>query len=89
MSDEPSLIIDSITGEIESLSPVKGHRYRCRLDTADDVRRELAKLYRETRSGLIEPQDSTKMGWLLGEVRKAIETTTIEARLSALEQENG
>jgi hypothetical protein len=89
MNDEPNLIIDGATGEVESLAPVKGQRYRCKLDTADDVRRELAKLYRETRSGLIEPADSTKMGWLLGEVRKAIETGQIEKRLEQLERDSG
>jgi hypothetical protein len=90
MDDETMVIIDGSTGEVESLAPAKGQRYRCKLDTADDVRRELAKLYRETRSGLIEPADSTKMGWLLGEVRKAIETGQIEKRLEILEQnDNG
>lgn len=84
------LIIDGTTGELESIPPIKDLRYRCKLETADDVRRELAKLYRETRSGLIEPADSTKMGWLLGEVRKAIETGQIEKRLEQLEQnDNG
>ena len=89
MTIQTSVIIDSATGELEGLPPEKNTRYRCRLDNAEDVKRELAKLYRETRSGLIDPADATKMGWLLGEIRKAIETSSIEARLASLEEENG
>ncbi len=73
MDDEAMVIIDGSTGEVERLPPAKTQRYRAKLDTVQDVRRELAKLYRETRSGLIDPADATKLGWLLGEVRKTVE----------------
>ena len=89
MNDESPVIIDATSGDIETLPPSKTARYRCKLDTAIDVQRELAKLYRECRSGIIDPADATKMGWLLGEIRKAIETSSIEARLASLEEENG
>ena len=85
MTIQTSVIIDSVTGELEGLPPEKNTRYRCRLDTASDVKRELAKLYREARSGLIDPAEATKLGWLLGEVRKTIEveqnTADIQANL--------
>ena len=85
MTIQTSVIIDSATGELEGLPPEKNTRYRCRLDTASDVKRELAKLYREARSGLIDPAEATKLGWLLGEVRKTIEveqnTADIQANL--------
>ena len=81
MQTTPSLVIDNATGELAPLPPEKNARYRCKLDTAGDVKRELAKLYREARSGLIDPAEATKLGWLLGEVRKTIEVEqkTIDA----------
>ena len=89
MSNRNLIIIDGQTGEVEGGTPAKDKRYRCKLDTALDVQRELSKLYREARSGVVEPAVATKLGWLLGEVRKAIETSTLEKRLELLEQEDG
>ncbi len=87
MSDD-NVLIDGFTGEIEStLPPPKNARYRCQLDTVNDVKRELAKLYREARSGLVPTGDATKLGWLLGEIRKTIETSDIEQRIEQLEQQ--
>lgn len=86
MSDD-NVLIDGFTGEIEStLPPQKNKRYRCKLDTANDVKKELSKLYREARSGLVATSDATKLGWLLGEIRKTIETSDIEKRIEQLEQ---
>ena len=78
MNNETMVIIDQKSGDVETIPLEKNQRYRAKLDTVPDVRRELAKLYRETRSGLIDPADATKLGWLLGEVRKSIE---LESRL--------
>lgn len=47
MKNKHPVEIDGITGEVEALPPAKGTRYRCKLDTAGDVRREIAKVYRE------------------------------------------
>lgn len=44
MSNQNPVTIDSATGEVETLPPQKGQRYRARLDTLQDVRREMAKL---------------------------------------------
>ena len=85
MRNENNVIIDGITGEVETLPPRK--RYRCELDTAQDVKKELSKLYREARSGLVATGDATKLGWLLGEIRKTIETSDIEKRIEQLEQQ--
>ena len=85
MTFNTELIQAELVDEIEGLPPSKTARYRCKLDTASDVKRELAKLYREARSGLIDPAEATKLGWLLGEVRKTIEveqnTADIQANL--------
>ena len=87
MSNENGVIIDGVTGDVETLPLQRGKRYRCELDTANDVKKELSKLYREARSGLVATGDATKLGWLLGEIRKTIETSDIEQRIEQLEQQ--
>ena len=87
MSDKDPVIIDGITGDVETIPPQKNKRYRCELDTANDVKKELSRLYREARSGLVATSDATKLGWLLGEIRKTIETSDIEKRIEELEQQ--
>ncbi len=60
-------------------------RYRCKLDSAQDVRREMSRVYRECRSYLVDVQDGSKLIFMLSQLLKAIETGDIEARLEALE----
>ncbi len=50
------------------------------------VRRELASLYRDARSGKLDPGAATKLGYLLELLRKAFETTDLQERLDLLEQ---
>lgn len=87
MSDENGVIIDGITGEVETLPPQRGKRYRCELDNVNDIKKEMAKLYREARSDLVPVQDATKLTWMLGELRKTIELSDFEQRLEQLEQQ--
>ena len=85
MSNKYPVEIDGATGEVETLPPQKGTRYRAKLDTMQDVRREMAKVYREARSGLVDVQDATKLTWCLQAVGKVIESSDIEKRIEALE----
>ena len=57
-----------------------------RLKTADDVRVELARVYRDMRYGRIETSDGTKLAFVLGHIGKMIETTDIEHRITLLEK---
>ncbi|MDO9422858.1 MAG: hypothetical protein Q7T40_01530 [Methylobacter sp.] len=77
--------IDGRTGEVSDLPPVKGTRYRAKLDTMQDVKREMAKVYREARSGVVEVQDGTKLVWMLQAVAKVIEGSDLEKRIELLE----
>lgn len=86
MSSQEPVIIDNATGEIEHLPPQRGKRYRCQLNSLADVKAEMAKVYRETRSDLIDPQTATKLTWCLQAIGKVIETSDLEARISALEE---
>lgn len=74
MSNKQPVEIDGITGEVEALPPQKGRRYRCKLDTLADVQREMARVYKETRSGLVDVQDATKLTWCLQAIGKVIES---------------
>lgn len=56
------------------------------LKTADDVRLEMAKVYRDMRQGRIDMADGTKLAYVLGQLNKAIETGIIEVRMEALER---
>jgi len=85
MSNKHPVEIDGVTGEVESLPPAKGTRYRCKLDSMADVKAEMAKVYREARSGVVEVQDGTKLVWMLQAVAKVIEGSDLEKRIEILE----
>ena len=84
MYDQYPVEIDGATGEVETLPPGKG-RYRCRLETLQDCKREMAKVYRESRSQLIDVGDASKFVFMLGAVGKLIESSDMEKRIEALE----
>lgn len=71
---------------VEVLGPATP-RLRIPLRSADDVCRELARLYRQMKSGAITPSDGTKLAYVLNLLRQAIETGELEARIAALENQ--
>jgi len=85
MSNDYPVEIDGATGEVDTLPPTKGKRYRCKLDSLADVKAEMAKVYRESRSSIIDPVTGTKFIWMLIAVQKAIEGSDLESRIEALE----
>ena len=58
---------------------------RINLSTSEDIRREMAKVYRETRCNKIIPTNGTKLVYMLINILKAYELTEIERRLTDLE----
>jgi len=58
---------------------------RIDLKTIDDVRVEMARVYRDMRSGKIDTQDGTKLAYVLAQLGKLIEAGEIEKRLEAVE----
>lgn len=88
MSNQYPVEIDGITGEVEALPYQKGQRYRCKLDSLNDVKREMAKVYREARSEMIDPATASKLVWVLQAVGKVIEGSDLEKRVEALEGKN-
>jgi len=85
MSKRNPIEINGVTGEVSDLPPQKGQRYRCQLDTLQDVRREMAKVYRESRSNVLDPVTGSKLVWMLQSVARVIEGSDLEKRLEILE----
>ena len=56
-----------------------------RLDTARDVRKEAARLYRACRRGDVDPADGSKMASILALIARSIESSELEERLNRLE----
>lgn len=76
-----ALTIDGDTQTVIPTSP------KVDLATALDIRREMAKVYRETKAGKIETVDGAKLVYMLSQVGKMIELHEIETRLAALEDQ--
>jgi hypothetical protein len=66
-----------------ALAVVRNHPIK--LQTPDEIRLEMARVYREMRAGKLESQQGTRLVYVLGELRKAYETCVIDRRLTALE----
>ena len=69
----------------KSSDSVDPPRLRLKLATAADVRRELARLYREARAERVPVADASRLANILQILGRVIETSDIEQRLTALE----
>ena len=58
---------------------------RINLATAEDIRREMGRVYREARSGKLPTSEATKLTYILTQILRATEIYLMEQRLSALE----
>ena len=85
MANKYPVEIDGATGKVKNLPSTNGARYRCKLNTLADVKAEMAKVYRESRSEVIDPVTGTKLVWMLQAVQKAIEGSDLEKRIEVLE----
>lgn len=59
---------------------------RINLSTSDDIRREMARVYRETRFNKILPNNGSKLMYMLTSILRAYEVTEIGKRLVELEK---
>ncbi len=61
-----------------------------KLATIDDCRREMAKVYRDAKTGITETADASRLVFMLTSIAKMIEVGQLEQRLTALEdKQNG
>lgn len=77
-ADNSPTTIDGSTGKPDP-TPQTIH-----LKTADDIRLEMGKVYREMRTGRLPMEGGTKLVFVLGQLNRAIETSLIESRTDAL-----
>lgn len=61
---------------------------RINLSTAEDIRREMSRVYREARSKELDTREAGRLVYMLGQIAKAYEIEVIEERLAALEEAN-
>jgi hypothetical protein len=59
---------------------------RLKLGSIADIKRELARLYREARREEISTQTATRLAYLLNMMAQLIESAELEKRVMALEQ---
>lgn len=81
----------STSGAAAGVPAAPRPRLRLPLNTADDARRELARLYREAKSGGRDVSEASKLANMLAILARMIETGDLEARIEALEaaEQNG
>jgi hypothetical protein len=58
---------------------------RINLSTSEDIRREMAKVYREARSKKMLATEASKLVYILTQILKATEVYLLEKRISELE----
>ena len=57
-----------------------------RLATAGDVRREMADLYRQARTGQVEIGDASRLAYILTQLATMLRIDDLEQRTAALER---
>lgn len=76
----------TIDGESGKPLPTPKRAKHIRLRTADDVRAEAERVYRDARNGRIEPSEGTKLVYMLSQITTMIELGDIDRRLTAIEE---
>jgi hypothetical protein len=77
-----------VDGATLALLPTPRRR-KAQLNTLEGVRIEMARQYREMEAGKRDPQDGSKLVYVLSAIGKILELTEIERRLAALENRRG
>ena len=65
--------------------PPRRQRFRCKLATVRDVQGQLARLYREARSGTVRVEDASRLANILAILGRMIGDSDLEARIAVLE----
>lgn len=76
-------------GQGELLDPTPSNSMsKIRLNDAETIRMEMARVYRDMRMGCIDTQDGTRLAYVLDMVRKAHETCELQRRVEVIDQVN-
>lgn len=74
------ITIDNSSGRLDPIPS------KIDLKSIDDIRLEMAKVYRGMKGGMIEMSDGTKLVYVLGQIGKMIEIHDIEKRINLIEE---
>ena len=74
--------LETLSGELVDKKPTPS----IHLKTIDDVRLEMAKVYRDMKLQKIPSHDGTRLVYVLAQIGKMIEVNEIEKRVSKLEE---
>lgn len=75
-----AVTIDATSGTCTPTPP------KIKLNALEDVRREMASVYREARGGRMDTSEAGRLAYILSSIGKLIEATEIEKRLEQLER---
>lgn len=74
------------SGERPAPPPPRGGGRAIRLKSMDDVRVEMARVYTDARQKRLEPQEASKLVYILSRIGMVIEGSALEKRISELEK---
>lgn len=74
--------LEMLSGELVDIKPTPS----IHLKTIDDIRLEMAKVYRDMKLQKIPTHDGTRLVYVLAQIGKMIEVHEIEKRVSQLEK---
>lgn len=77
--EKAAVTIDGTTGKPDPTPP------KTKLSSIEDVRREMATIYREARTGRLDISDAGRLAYILTGIGKMIEIGEIEKRIERLE----
>ena len=87
------MTLDCTETSSEILNPIEVINFhtpaRINLSSSEDIRREMAKVYREARGGKLLLSDATKFSYILTQMLKAYELSVLESRMEILEGSAG
>lgn len=84
-NDDVATLAENLGGQPDP-TPIRKSSARLRLDKVSDIKRELARLYREARRNEISTQTATRLAYLLNMMAQLIESTELEKRVIELEK---
>jgi hypothetical protein len=76
----PAVTIDAASGTCTPTPP------KIKLNSLEDVRREMATVYREARGGRMDASEAGRFAYILSGIGKLIEATDIERRIVQMER---
>lgn len=74
------------TGKSIAITKASDPTPRLNLSSVDDVRREMARVYRDARGGNLPSSEATRLVYILSQMLKAYELYVLEERVATVEQ---